>query len=326
MLTWLDILKFASKGNPEPDQRVEKTEEEWRKLLPEDVFYVTRKKGTERPFSSEMCVAHDPGKYVCTCCHTLLFDSSEKFDSGTGWPSFTQPVKPNAVAYHKDHSHGMYRMEALCNTCDAHLGHVFQDGPPPSGLRYCMNAVALEKQVSDTKKAVFGGGCFWCTEAIFQQLKGVEKVVSGYSGGTVKNPTYKEVTSGLTGHAEVVEITYKPDEISFEDLVKIHLTTHDPTTLNRQGADVGTQYRSIIFYENDEEKQIIENVIREVSALLSSPIVTEVAPKAFFYAGEDYHQDYFNREANKNPYCAVVIAPKLEKFRKLYKERIKQSS
>src|SRR5690606_32522142 len=324
MLTWLNILQIIQKGNPEPERKVIKTEEDWKSLLPEDIFYVTRKKGTERPFSSEMCVSYDPGKYVCACCGTLLFDSSEKFDSGTGWPSFTQPVKEGVIAYHKDHTHGMYRIETICNTCDAHLGHVFQDGPPPSGLRFCINALALKKQVSDTEKAVFGGGCFWCTEAVFQQLKGVEKVVSVYSEGTIKDPTYKEVTSGLTGHAEVVEITYKPAEISFEDLVRIHFTTHDPTTLNRQGADVGTQYRSVIFYQNEDEKNIIEKAIQEIQPSFENQIVTEVSPKAFFYPGEDYHQDYFSREANKNPYCAVVIAPKLEKFRKLYKEKLKE--
>ena len=144
MLTWLDILKFASKGNPEPDQRVEKTEEEWRKLLPEDVFYVTRKKGTERPFSSEMCVARDPGKYVCTCCHTLLFDSSEKFDSGTGWPSFFDVLDSTTFILDTDHDIGYARTEVMCGKCGGHLGHVFPDGPAPTGLRYCMNGVALD--------------------------------------------------------------------------------------------------------------------------------------------------------------------------------------
>ena len=326
MLTWLDILKFASQGNPSPDQRVEKSDDYWHNHLTEEQYYVTRKKGTERPFSSDMCHSFESGTYACICCKTPLFDSTQKFDSGTGWPSFTQPLTTNAVAYHKDHSHGMYRVEALCNTCDAHLGHVFQDGPKPGGLRYCMNAVSLEKikampHVHET--VVFGGGCFWCTEAIFQNIKGVIKVVSGYSGGHIKNPTYKEVTSGLTGHAEVVEITYDPSHISFEDLVKIHLTSHDPTTINRQGADAGTQYRSVIFFRNEKEKNIIQNVIQEIQPYFSDPVVTQIVPFEYFYNAEDYHQNYHELNKNKNPYCSVVIEPKLKKFRELYADKLK---
>lgn len=146
MLNWNDVIHFASKGNPEPDRRVEKTDEEWRKELSPEVFAVTRAKGTERPFSGEFCEAFEPGKYSCTCCDTLLFDSEEKFESGTGWPSFTQPVKRNTVAYKKDSSHGMIRVEILCNICDSHLGHVFPDGPAPSGLRYCVNSLSLKKE------------------------------------------------------------------------------------------------------------------------------------------------------------------------------------
>lgn len=145
MLKWIDILKFTNKGNPAPDRRVVKTEAEWKAQLSPEEFRVTRLKGTERAFSSEMCSLFEPGLYACKCCDTLLFDAGEKFESGTGWPSFTQPVKENAVAYHKDSSFGMIRVETLCNTCDAHLGHVFPDGPEPSGLRYCINAVALTK-------------------------------------------------------------------------------------------------------------------------------------------------------------------------------------
>lgn len=150
MLTWIDVLRFANRENPTPDRRVEKTDEEWQAQLSPEEFRVTRKAGTERAFSSEMCSLFEPGIYGCVCCDTLLFDANEKFESGTGWPSFTQPVKENAIAYHKDKGFGMYRIETVCNTCDAHLGHVFQDGPPPSGLRYCMNAAALKK-MKETK-------------------------------------------------------------------------------------------------------------------------------------------------------------------------------
>lgn len=145
MLKWSDVLEFASKGSPKPERRVSKSDAEWREQLSSEQYHVTRQKGTERPFSSEMCSLFKPGLYACVCCETLLFDSGEKFESGTGWPSFTQPLKPNAVAYHNDRSYGMDRVETLCNVCDAHLGHVFPDGPAPSHLRYCINALALKK-------------------------------------------------------------------------------------------------------------------------------------------------------------------------------------
>lgn len=153
MLKWDDVLRFARTGNPVPDQVVRKTEAEWRAQLDAEQYRVTRQKGTERPFSSGLCSLFEPGLYACTCCGSLLFDAREKFDSGTGWPSFTQPVKENAIAYHADHSHGMVRVETTCNTCEAHLGHVFPDGPSPGGLRYCMNAVALQKVRQATQEA-----------------------------------------------------------------------------------------------------------------------------------------------------------------------------
>lgn len=150
MLTWKDVVNFAEKGNPVPDARVEKTDEEWRRQLSAEEYKVTRKAGTERAFSSEMCSRFEPGIYCCVCCDTVLFDAAEKFESGTGWPSFTQPARTNAIAYHMDRSLWGTRVETVCNTCDAHLGHVFPDGPEPSGLRYCMNAVALKKQHGDS--------------------------------------------------------------------------------------------------------------------------------------------------------------------------------
>ena len=149
MLTWKDVVNFAKEGNPEPDSRVEKTPEEWKSQLTEEEYAIARLKGTERPYSNEMCTSFEPGKYSCICCDTLLFDSNTKFESYSGWPAFTQPVKENAVAYHGDHSHGMVRVEITCNTCDSHLGHVFPDGPEPSGLRYCVNAVSLKKLEED---------------------------------------------------------------------------------------------------------------------------------------------------------------------------------
>ena len=144
MLNWNDIIRYATHGNPEPERRVEKTEAEWREILTPEQYRITRMKGTERPHSGEFCSSYDPGQYNCVCCHTPLFDSTIKFDSGTGWPSFTQPVKINAIKYDKDTSHGMIRVEVMCNTCDSHLGHVFPDGPEPSGLRYCVNSESIK--------------------------------------------------------------------------------------------------------------------------------------------------------------------------------------
>ncbi|WP_299680707.1 peptide-methionine (S)-S-oxide reductase MsrA [uncultured Tenacibaculum sp.] len=174
-----------------------------------------------------------------------------------------------------------------------------------------------------TKIATVGGGCFWCTEAIFNQIKGIEKVVSGYAGGNAPgHPTYREICSGLTGHAEVIQITYHPDVISFQEILIIFMTTHDPTTLNRQGADVGTQYRSVIYYQNEEEKSIIEEVVKQVQPYFDNPIVTEVSEMPIFYAAEDYHQNYYENNKEQG-YCNFVITPKLSKLRKLYADKLK---
>lgn len=322
MLKWADIIRFANAGNPAPERRVEKSEAEWRDHLTPEQYRVAREQGTERAFSSPMCSLFEPGLYACVCCDTLLFDAGEKFDSGTGWPSFTQPVKENAIAYNLDTSHGMQRVETVCNTCGAHLGHVFPDGPPPSGLRYCMNAVALKKAAAPQSKATFGGGCFWCTEAIFQQLAGVSRVESGYSAGEIADPTYQAVCTGQTGHAEVVQITFDPAAISYADLVRIHLSTHNPTTLNQQGADRGTQYRSIILAHDAEQDKIARQVIAKMACAFDDRIVTEVQPFDTFYKAESYHQDYYVSNANK-PYCNAVISPKLQKFRELFRDKLK---
>jgi len=322
MLKWIDVIRFASTGNPVPEKKIVKTDDEWRELLTSEEFMVARRKGTERAHSSEMCSLFEPGKYACVCCGTLLFDANEKFDSVTGWPSFNQPIADQVIAYNKDTSHGMVRVEAVCNTCGAHLGHVFPDGPKPSGLRYCMNAVTMKKVESNENKATFGGGCFWCTEAIFGQLEGVTKVESGYSGGKIANPTYREVCSGLTGHAEVVEVTYNPRKITYADLLRIHFGTHNPTTHNRQGADAGTQYRSVIFYRNEAEKSTALEVISELQAVYDEPIVTEVAPLDYFYRAEGYHQNYYANNSQEG-YCQVVIDPKLRKLRELFKSKLK---
>lgn len=179
--------------------------------------------------------------------------------------------------------------------------------------------------MSDLQKTTLAGGCFWCLEAVFDELKGVASVESGYAGGQVVTPSYQAVCTGMTGHAEVVQVTFDPSVISYEDLLRVFFTIHDPTTLNRQGADVGTQYRSAIFTHNDAQRAAAEEVIREISAsgLWPNPIVTEVTPLDKFYVAEDYHQEYFIHNSNQ-PYCRVVIEPKVAKFRKHFVDRLKK--
>jgi peptide-methionine (S)-S-oxide reductase len=181
----------------------------------------------------------------------------------------------------------------------------------------------MERQ-SGLETATFGSGCFWCTEAIFLDVAGIRSVVSGYMGGKVKNPTYKEVCSGLTGHAEVVQLTFEPGEISYEQLLEIFWQTHDPTTLNQQGADVGTQYRSVVFYHSEEQRKNAEfyKSRLEEEGAFDKPIVTEIDPASIFYKAENYHQNYYNLNSNA-PYCTFVIRPKLEKFKKAFKDKLK---
>ena len=180
--------------------------------------------------------------------------------------------------------------------------------------------------MSDMETTTLGGGCFWCVEAVFEQLIGVEKVESGYSGGTVVDPTYQQVCTGNTGHAEVIQVTFDPQVITYEEILRVFFTTHDPTTLNRQGADIGTQYRSVIFYHSDEQKAIAEKVMSEISeaGIWNDPIVTELTPFSTYYRAEDYHQEYFRNNPGQS-YCQVVIAPKVAKFRKQYAAKLKRT-
>ncbi len=179
--------------------------------------------------------------------------------------------------------------------------------------------------MDDIGVATLGGGCFWCTEAVFDDLKGILTVESGYSGGTTANPTYEQVCTGKTGHAEVVQIAFEPQIVSFGDILRVFFTVHDPTTLNRQGNDVGTQYRSVIFYHDERQKQTAIDIIEEINTkgIWDDPILTEISPFTAFYKAEDYHQEYFASNPNQ-PYCRVVIAPKVAKFKKMYHDRLKK--
>jgi peptide-methionine (S)-S-oxide reductase len=198
----------------------------------------------------------------------------------------------------------------------------------PTPARIKKNNPVMNPTTTSTKQdtATFANGCFWCTEAIFEELDGVSSAVSGYTGGSTKNPTYKEVCSGSTGHAECIQITYDPTRISFDELLEVFWKTHDPTTLNRQGNDVGTQYRSGIFYHNEEQRLKAEQykIALDRAGAWSNPIVTEISPFTIFYPAEDYHQQYMELNGNSNPYCQFVIQPKLDKFRKVFAEKLKK--
>lgn len=333
------------------------SDEEWQKRLTPEQFAIVRAKGTERAFCGTLLDNKKHGYYVCVACGLPLFNSTAKFNSGTGWPSFFQPVAEENILEETDLSHGMKRTEIMCARCDGHLGHVFPDGPKPTGLRYCLNSESLrfvdEADVktlaenvpaaaaaptvgkwlpapakdtapaaeSTEAKAVFAGGCFWCTEAVFEAIDGVKDVVSGYSGGDPKRADYKSVCTGTTGHAEGIQITYDASKVTYGQLLRIFFATHNPTTINRQGPDSGTQYRSAIFYTNDEQKAVAEAYIQQLTDAkkFSKPIVTEVEPLNGFFPAEDYHQD-FARQNPEHPYIKKWAEPKLGKLQEMLKD------
>ena len=266
--------------------------------------------GTERAFSHHYNKNYDSGHYLCIACDNPLFSSESKFNSGTGWPSFWDRYSSKSVNVGLDSSHGMIRNELTCARCDAHIGHVFSDGPEPTGLRYCINGESLAfVPESALEKAVFAQGCFWCVEEIFEAIKGVTAVVSGYSGGMAKNADYKKVSTGTTKHVEAVEVSYDKNIISYEELLKVYFNSGDITQVNGQGNDIGPQYRSVIFYKTLEEKDQVEKYISilEKSGKYSKNIAVEVVPYNSFFSAEEYHQDYVKHNPNQGYVKAVSI-------------------
>jgi peptide methionine sulfoxide reductase msrA/msrB len=276
------------------------------KLDPE-AYRVTQRSGTEPAFCGNLLDNHKDGVYVCAVCGLPLFSSQHKFNSGTGWPSFYQPFDPDHIVRRVDTSYGMVRTEILCARCGAHLGHVFEDGPPPTG--YCLNSAALkfyengaqlppESQPVKTAVAYFAGGCFWGVEHYFDEGPGVLDAISGYMQGHVDHPTYRQVCTDTTGHAETVKVIYDPRRISYHRLLEAFFAMHDPTQLNRQGPDVGDQYRSGIWVVNDEQRREAEAYIAELAAsgrYGGRTIVTQVQTAKTFWPAEEYHQDYITK-------------------------------
>jgi len=280
-------------------------------------YEVTQNKGTERPFHNEYWNNHDDGIYVDIVTGKPLFSSKDKYDSGTGWPSFSKPIDETQVESVTDNSLGMSRTEVRSKDGKSHLGHVFNDGPGPTKQRFCINSASLKfipleklddegypqylNQFQDQLETiVLAGGCFWGVEDLLRKQKGVVATEVGYAGGSTPNPVYESVKTGKTGHAESVKVTFNKKKTSLEKILLYYFDIHDPTTINQQGNDKGSQYRSAIFYTTEEQRLIAQKVMDKVakSSAWKNPLVTDLKPAAIFTSAEDYHQKYLKKNPN----------------------------
>ncbi|HMQ50177.1 MAG TPA: bifunctional methionine sulfoxide reductase B/A protein [Saprospiraceae bacterium] len=317
-------------------------------VLSDDEKKVILRKGTEWAFSGAFHNYKEQGIYICKQCNLPLFRSSDKFDSGTGWPSFDDMIADNVKEL--PDADGQ-RTEIVCANCDGHLGHVFfGEGFTGKQTRHCVNSVSLsfvpEEAATETAPknteiqpidayvkgkgyeqysvATFAGGCFWCTEAAFDRINGVIDVISGYSGGEETYPTYEEVGRASTGHAEAIMIYFDSTLVDYKTLLEVFFVAHDPTQLNRQGPDIGPQYRSAIFYHSNEQKKAANKAINKLTGAskFPDPIVTEVKPYQAFWVAEAYHQDYYEAHP-ENPYVQRISRPKVEKVEKTFPNLLK---
>jgi len=298
-------------GDQNMTNKVKRSEKEWKAALTPEQYEVMRKCGTERPFTGKFNDFWEEGVYVCAGCGTPLFLSATKYDHGTGWPSFTTPADEATVEYRDDFSLLVKRVEVRCAVCGAHLGHVFDDGPQPTYLHYCINSAALDFKpeapaagagpdkaaAAATRTATFAAGCFWGVEHKLGKLPGVVSTVVGYTGGKTVNPSYEEVCSDKTGHAEAVQVTFDPGQVSYADLVRHFFAVHDPTQVDRQGPDRGTQYRSAIFFHDEAQRAEARKVMDELEASkkYKKRLATELVEASAFYRAEEYHQKYFEK-------------------------------
>ena len=298
-------------GDQSMTKKVKKSEKEWQAALTPEQFEVMRKCGTERPFTGKYNDFWEEGVYVCAGCGAPLFLSAAKYEHGTGWPSFTAPVEETGLEYRDDYSLLVKRVEVRCAACGAHLGHVFDDGPQPTYLHYCVNSAALgfkpeakaksdgpaEKAAPATQTATFAAGCFWGVEYRLGKLPGVVSTVVGYTGGKTVNPSYEDVCTDKTGHAEAVQVTFDLAKVSYADLVRHFFSIHDPTQVNKQGPDQGTQYRSAIFYHTEAQRLEARKIMDELEASgrYKRPLATELVQATAFYRAEEYHQKYFEK-------------------------------
>lgn len=291
LIALIALVIFAASCNAQPNTKVMKS-------LTEQEKKVILDKGTERPFTGEYNDNKRQGLYLCKQCGAALYRSEDKFDSGCGWPSFDNEI---AGAVKRTLDADGRRTEITCVKCGGHLGHVFEgEQLTDKNIRHCVNSISMDF-VPNTEESIFAGGCFWGVEHLMMQQAGVISVESGYIGGKTKNPTYKEVCTGKTGHAEAVRIIYNPEKVSYQTLAKLFFEIHDPTQSDGQGPDIGNQYRSEVFYANDQQKATAEALIKELRTK-GYQVKTAVTKATEFYPAEEYHQDYYDK-TGKQPYC-----------------------